>query len=281
MQAWQIVAGNDLSAQLVALPFPSLHRDGGWIDPIPYRLQASGELPMPKQNLSLSSGLRTICLSDGGHSGLFVGNSRTLNFIISGTLRLSDSDGDEKTLEPGDFLLACGTAAANFLAEAAGTCRLIQLGVDAEWPGPDAQPQDSGAIVPRARIEPNLRRMDKQADNRTWFSALNNLFPDQADAWSPVTPILGFRFLRFPDQAFIDWHPEVVNNLAIFLSGDMEIEIGGNANDGGPVPIDHFLAGDVLLAADRTGEGHIDRMHGVIHLALIVIEDHHLWPMKH
>lgn len=111
-----------------------------------------------------------------------------------------------------------------------------------------------------------------------WLEA--NFFPGQLDSWSAVTSILGFRFLRFPGQAFIDWHPEVVNNLAIFLSGDMEIEIGGGASDGAPVPIDHFLAGDVLLAADRTGEGHIDRMHGNIHLALIVIEDQHLWPTE-
>lgn len=278
MKAWQFAARNGQAAQLIRLPFPSLHRDGGWIDPMPYRLQASGELPMPKQNLSLSSGLRTIRLSDGDHPDLFAGDCHTLNFVIAGTLSFSGSDGAATILEPGDILLASG--AADAVAQAAGVCRLVQLGVGAEWPGSDAELQDSGAVMPRPGTEPNLRRMDKQADDRTWFSGLANLFPDRADTWSTVTPVLGFRFLRFSDQALIDWHPEVVNNLAIFLSGDMEIEIGGGANDGGPIPIDHFRAGDILLAADRTGEGHIDRMHGIIHLALIVIEDQYLWPIK-
>lgn len=277
MKAVEITAGEDGAARLAPLPFPSLHRDGGWIDPLPYRLQASGELPMPVQNLSRSSGLRTIRLSDGAHPGLFGGSGDTLNFVIAGTLQISDS-GAAETLEPGDLLLV-RSAAAGFAMQAAGNCRLVQLGVGADWPGPDAVPQDSGTIAPRVNTEPNLRRMDKQADERTWFSGFANLFPEPADSWSAVTSILGFRFLRFPDQAFIDWHPEVVNNLAIFLSGEMEIEIGGGARDGGPAPIDHFLAGDVLLAADRTGEGHIDRMHGNIHLALIVLEDDHLWPI--
>ena len=279
MKAIEVSAGEGLAVRIAPLPFPSLHRDGGWIDPLPYRLQASGELPMPQQNLSRSSGLRTIRLSDGAHPDLFAGSGDTLNFVIAGTLQLT-ANGAAETLEPGDLLLVRSGAAADTEVRAAGECGLVQLGVGADWPGPDAAMQDSGTIVPRPNAQPNLRRMDKQADGRTWFSGFANFLPDQIDKWSAVTPILGFRFLRFPDQAFIDWHPEVVNNLAIFLSGDMEIEIGGGANDGGPVPIDHFLAGDVLLAADRTGEGHIDRMHGNIHLALIVIEDQHLWPIK-
>ncbi|MES2493549.1 MAG: hypothetical protein V4579_09765 [Pseudomonadota bacterium] len=278
MKAWQAArVGNDKVA-LAPLHFPSLHRDGGWVDPMPYRQQASGELPMPKQNLSPSSGLRTISLSAGAHRDLFASGGDTLNFIISGSLRLAVSDG-ETTLEPGDLLLVRGEGADALSVETPGGCRLVQLGVGPDWPGPDAAQQDEGSTAPRRRTEPNLRRMDKQVDGRTWFSAFDSVFPAEDDSWSHVTPILGFRFLRFPDAAFIDWHPEVVNNLAIFLSGDMEIEIGGGANDGGPAPVDHFVAGDILLAADRTGEGHIDRMHGVIHLALIVIEDQHLWPI--
>lgn len=274
MKAWEIKGELGQAIQLVPLAFPSLHRDGGWIDPLPYRQQANGELPMPQQNLSHSSGLRTIHLTPGDHADLFAGSGDTLNFVISGELR----SGPE-TLEPGDMLLVRAAAANNLATQANNDCRLVQLGVDANWPGSDAVMQEPGTVVPRTLATPNLRRMDKQTDGRTWFSAFANLFPEQPDSWSAITPILGFRFLLFPDSALIDWHPEVVNNLAIFLSGDMEIEVGGGANDDGPVPIDHFLAGDILLAADRTGEGHIDRMHGDIHLALIVIEDEHLWPI--
>lgn len=279
MKALEIAGEVGQAVQLAPLAFPSLHRDGGWIDPLPYRQQASGELPMPQQNLSRSSGLRTIHLSDGVHPELFAGSGDTLTFVIAGTLRLTGNDRKAESLEPGDVVLVRSAAAQGVAVQAAGDCRLVQLGVGADWPGPDAVLQDSGTIIARRGAEPNLRRMDRQADGRTWFSSFANIFADRSDNWSSVTPILGFRFLRFPDQTFIDWHPEVVNNLAIFLSGDMEIEIGGGASDSGPVPIDHFLAGDVLLAADRTGEGHIDRMHGNIHLALIVIDDQHLWPI--
>jgi hypothetical protein len=195
----------------------------------------------------------------------------TLTFIIAGELNLSV--GDNAVLRAGDVLLTSPTALS---AQAVGSCRLVQLAVTPDWPAPDATEQDSGTIVQRARSTPHLRRMDRDAEGRCCSTSFDNLFPTELDRWSQTTPVTGFRFLCFPDGAFIDWHPEVVNNLAIFLSGDMEIEIGGT----GP-RIDHFLAGDVLLAADRTGEGHIDRMHGVIHLALIVIEDEHLWPIQH
>jgi hypothetical protein len=269
MRALRIVNTPD-GLVLTNLPLPSLHREGGWIDPAPYRLQASCALPIPVQNLSQSAGLRTIHLADGAHLGLFDNDTPTLTFIISGELNLSV--GDNAVLRPGDVLLTSSTAIA---AQAVGSCRLMQLAVTPDWPGPDATEQDSGTIVQRTRSTPHLRRMDRGADGRSCSAPFDNLFPTELDRWSQTTPVTGFRFLCFPDGAFIDWHPEVVNNLAIFLSGDMEIEIGGTGSR-----IDHFLAGDVLLAADRTGEGHIDRMHGVIHLALIVLEDEHLWPTQ-
>ena len=267
MKALAIAADGQDAATLVPQPLPVLHRDGGWVDPMPYRLQASGELPMPQQNLASSSGLRTIRLSDGPHPALFQAGPPSLDFVISGTLTLGG-----ETLVPGDVLRS---GAADMAAATAGDCRLIRLGLAAGWPGPEAIVQDAGTPTPRPSGEPNLRRMDTRADGKSWSASFANLFPAATNEWSPVTPVRGFRFLRFADGTFIDWHPEVVNNLAIFLSGDMEIEIGG----GGPI-IDHFLAGDVLLAADRTGEGHIDRMHGTIHLALIVLEDEHLWPIE-
>lgn len=277
MRAWQVTREADGTVLIAPLPLPSLHRDGGWIDPAPYRRQASGELPMPQQNLAHSRGLRTIRLADGPQPDLFTGSGDTLNFVIAGQLAVQ-AKGGSRRLDPGDLLLVRGAAAQELAVNASGGLHLVQLGVESDWPGAEAVLQDEGTVTPRRVEVPNLRRMDKQEDDRTWFSSFANFFPAGLGEWSATTQVRGFRLLRFPDQAFIDWHPEVVNNLAIFLSGDMEIEVGGGANDCGPLPIDHFLAGDVLLAADRTGEGHIDRMHGVIHLALIVLDDEHLWP---
>jgi len=50
----------------------------------------------------------------------------------------------------------------------------------------------------------------------------------------------------------MDWHPCVTNQLAIALAGEMEMEVGGG---GGAIEV--FHAGDICLAEDRTGEGHM------------------------
>jgi hypothetical protein len=55
------------------------------------------------------------------------------------------------------------------------------------------------------------------------------------------------------------------------MTGKLELEVSGDGD------IEVFGPGDVCLAEDRTGEGHIDRMHGETRLALIVFEDDHLW----
>ena len=41
--------------------------------------------------------------------------------------------------------------------------------------------------------------------------------------------------------------------------------------------VETFLAGDVCLAEDRTGEGHSGRFRGVVHVVIMVIETEHLW----
>lgn len=256
-------------------PLPSLHRDGGTIDPMPYRLQASGALPLPVQNLAQSSGLTTIWLSDGDHDGLFDLADDSLVILLGGTLKLAVSGGHTADLAPGDVLRVACNAVDGVTVHSAGDCSLARLGIAAAWPGIDADAQDAGSLMPRAAAQPLLKRMDKGDDERSYFGKFANFLPREKNVWSVPVPVSGYRFLRFPDGAFIDWHPEVVNNLAIFLSGEMEIELRG-----GGTQIDYFRAGDVLLAADRTGEGHIDRMHGVIHLALIVIEDADLWPLE-
>jgi hypothetical protein len=52
----------------------------------------------------------------------------------------------------------------------------------------------------------------------------------------------------------------------------MEMEVGGG---GGAVEV--FHAGDICLAEDRTGEGHIGRFRGVVHVVIMVVETENLW----
>ena len=81
----------------------------------------------------------------------------------------------------------------------------------------------------------------------------------------------GFRFLSW-ENGELDWHPGVINQLGIFLSGETEVEVGGGGGD-----TQFFRAGDVCLCEDRTGEGHVDRVRGLAHVILLVVANEHLW----
>ena len=264
MKAYRI--GQDQKAAPLALP--SLHR-GVHTDAEPYRLQAAGQLPMPVQNLDTAEDLRTITLSGKHEPPLFKADAATLSIVCGGVLTLHCADGD-LAIGPGDLVLVEQGAAPQWLAAAATS--LIQVTVDPQWPAGDAVLQDEGSVMPRDTETPVVKRVFEAADHRSYLAPFPELFDAPVDVWTRGRSTRGFRLLRFPDGAFIDWHPEVVNNLAVFLSGEMEIEARG------PVPTARFRAGDILLAEDRTGEGHIDRMRGDIHLALVVLDDEVLWP---
>lgn len=118
---------------------------------------------------------------------------------------------------------------------------------------------------------PLPRRMYKAADEKLYFRSFENLFEGEPGQWTAARAVFGFRFVHFPPDSFIDWHPEVVNNFVVVMAGKLELEVSGDG------AIEVFGPGDVCLAEDRTGEGHIDRMHGDTRLALIVFEDEHLW----
>jgi len=43
--------------------------------------------------------------------------------------------------------------------------------------------------------------------------------------------------------------------------------------------VELFHPGDVCLAQDCTGEGHIDRVHGFVQVAVLIVDDADLWPL--
>jgi hypothetical protein len=255
--------------QVRPLPIPSLYRKGD----VPaefYRRQASGEAPKADLNLLPAAFLRTIIVPDGKFTKLASERGALLTFVICGELSVTSSAGQTTNLVSGDVFLVDADSASRIVPTARGNCRLVQLGVAADWPGPDAKPQSPGTLTPRRGNEPKIKHLYQGKDDRTYFSAYPQLFPAPPNEWSvPRTPV-GFRFMCWED-GFIDWHPEVINNLAIFLSGELELESGGDR------VIEAFRAGDVCLASDRTGEGHIDRARGAVHVALIVFDPEYLW----
>jgi quercetin dioxygenase-like cupin family protein len=58
-----------------------------------------------------------------------------------------------------------------------------------------------------------------------------------------------------PSGTVIDWHPAPRRQYVVTLSGQWDIECGDGS-------VQRFGAGDVMLADDLTGQGHIARVSG-------------------
>ena len=266
MQAYRISARSGKTS-VGPLPLPSLYRRGD----IPwefYARQASGDMPIWKHPLTPSRFIRTAMLKDGPFLALAADSGPLLTFVISGVLTLRTDDGRKTELKPGDLFLVDEESASRVGLAARDTVRLVQLDVAPDWPGPNAKIQEPGSPIPSDGLK--LKRMYTAEDNRSYYREFSELFPAPPNEWSPSRPVLGLRFLCWED-GFIDWHPEVVNNFPIFLSGEISVEVSGDRTNLA------FRAGDICLAEDRTGRGHIDRCRGMTHVAMVILETKDLW----
>lgn len=242
----------------------------GIVDPEPFRVR-SIDGPALLEPFTVSEGVRTLHVNGPTQHTLFEWNGPLLTFVLSGEVAVQ-TDAKETLLAPGDLFLVNRGEAIERLFELRGDCRLIQLAVPEDWPCDRARPPRTDGLIMREGQPFNSKRMYKGADDRSYFREFGRLF-GPAGQWSSVTPLTGFRFIGMAEDTFIDWHPEIVNNFVIVLSGALELETGG-----GEGAVEIFRPGDVCLAEDRTGEGHIDRMHGHVQVAVLIVEDEHLWP---
>jgi uncharacterized cupin superfamily protein len=244
----------------------------GIIDPEPFRARARGEGDPFAEYFAISGGMRTIYLPPGHSAHLFEVDGPILTFVISGAVEIEASNRGKVAMHPGDIFRAdAGTPEHFFTAK--GDCRLIQLMVEPDWPGDRTKPVSPISEHARGSLDLNCKRMVKGADDKSYFHDFGSLFLKPGE-WSAVTPLIGFRFIAMAEDTFIDWHPEIVNNLVIVMSGALELEVGG-----GDGAVEIFRQGDICLAEDRTGEGHIDRMHGTVQVAVLIIKDDDLWPL--
>jgi quercetin dioxygenase-like cupin family protein len=83
-------------------------------------------------------------------------------------------------------------------------------------------------------------------------------FTDTEGAHGEATPLLNVKGMTFrvsPPDYVLSWHCAPRRQYTITLAGEAEIEVGdGTVQRVGP--------GDVLLAEDLTGQGHITRVVG-------------------
>ena len=147
----------------------------------------------------------------------------------------------------------------------------MQITVTSSWPETGATPLTLAEPAAAPSRAPNLQRLYKGKGERAYFRSFHELFAAPAGRWSAERALIGFRVCTLADDTFIDWHPEVVNQVVLVLSGEIALESSGDRRN------ERFLAGDVCLAEDRTGIGHIDRIRGLTALCLLVMEDVDLW----
>ncbi len=72
---------------------------------------------------------------------------------------------------------------------------------------------------------------------------------------SAVLPSQACYFLTFPPGIAMDWHPAPGRLFHCFLAGQCEVTV----EDG---EVRSFCAGDIVLAEDTTGRGHLTRNPG-------------------
>lgn len=239
------------------------------IDAQPFVQQASGEIPIFVPLLFSSTGIQALRKNVGDVSA-HISEGRFLYFVSCGQLDITLADGGSASLLPGDMLLT-GETHDGLSARISGNGHLLRLNVPPFWL-PEGAPFDVADDLRVAKDKPNLKRMYMGSDNRSRFREFSELFGAPEGEWSPLKPVFGFIFVSFGPDTFIDWHPEVTNNMCIGLTGEMELEVPL-----GETKLEAFRAGDVCLAEDRTGEGHIDRMRGDTRMALVLLDTRDLW----
>ncbi len=93
-------------------------------------------------------------------------------------------------------------------------------------------------------------------DGESHFEEIEMEFKPMGDAeTTSLQAAAGIVFRRAPAGHILDWHPAPRRQYVMTLSGQGEIEIGDGM-------VRRFGPGDVLLAEDVTGRGHITRVVG-------------------
>ncbi len=91
-------------------------------------------------------------------------------------------------------------------------------------------------------------RLYSGGDGQSHFEDLD-ASPNSA-LFSTMQPATGILFKNDPSPHILEWHPAPRRQYCITLAGSVEIRIGdGTART--------FVPGDVFLAEDVTGRGHI------------------------
>ena len=115
----------------------------------------------------------------------------------------------------------------------------------------------SGVASAQARTPVKITRLYTGPDGKTKVEEFEvPLKPQgQGTELSTIVPARSVQFRRTNKDYNLDWHPAPTRQFVLTLSGESEVEIeGGKKIRLGP--------GNILLAEDTTGQGHISRALG-------------------
>ncbi len=99
-------------------------------------------------------------------------------------------------------------------------------------------------------------RLYTGSDHQSHFEDMKLSFAGESGIQSTIPETAAIAvFRRVPAGHIIDWHPAPRRQYVITLSGQWEIECGDGS-------VRLFRPGDVMLAEDLTGQGHVSRVVG-------------------
>jgi len=99
-------------------------------------------------------------------------------------------------------------------------------------------------------------RLYTGADQQSHFEELELTFAQGERLQTTVTQAAAsVAFRCAPVGHVIDWHPAPRRQYVVSLCGEWDIECGDGT-------VRRFRAGDVMLAEDLTGQGHVSRVVG-------------------
>ena len=104
----------------------------------------------------------------------------------------------------------------------------------------------------------HVTRIYAGPDGKSHFEEIALNFRPRTEGQSEGTPASNAKeafFTRQPVGYVLDWHTAPGRQYVVTLSGEGEIEVGDGSKK-------RFAPGDVLLAEDTTGQGHVTRVVG-------------------
>lgn len=99
-----------------------------------------------------------------------------------------------------------------------------------------------------------VTRLYTGEDQQSHFEDIDMPLTDKGDigSLSEIVKAKGVIFRETPADYYFGWHNAPQRQYVVMLAGGVEIEIGDGTKR-------TFHAGDILLAEDTTGQGHISR----------------------